>query len=337
MPNQRATEEYYKRQKKRTRKYKLDLTGQRYGRLVVLHEAEPIIGDDGKTIRRWLCKCDCGNETIVRHSGLRSGKTQSCGCLHREIVGNLHKTHGLSQGNKRLYKIWKEMRSRCSNPKNASYPKYGGKGIKVCKEWNERFVPFYEWSIANGYREDIAESGRNRLSIDRINNDGDYSPENCRWVTDDIQANNKSDSIPYDEKYVNCPVCGKPFVRTAIGHPKTCSYKCGCELRSRTHINTKDYTKICPECGKPFNAKRGGHFNDAVYCSVKCKDLSQSPIWEFNGERHHAIEWAEIVGINAHCLLHRKELGWTIEEILTTPLRGRRNVNKLQKDICSTE
>lgn len=239
------------------------------------------------------------------------------------------KTHGLSGKNKRLYKIWKEMRYRCNNPQNKSYPRYGGRGIKVCDEWNDSFIPFYEWSIVNGYKEDIAESGRNRMSIDRIDNDGDYSPENCRWADDFIQSHNKRVSIPLEEIYVNCPICGKPFVRKSRGKPLTCSYKCGFEHRKMLHKNTKDYSKICPICGKTFNAKRGGHYKNAVCCSKKCANLSYSPFWEYNGEKHRVIEWAEIIGINAHCLLHRKEMGWTIEEILNTPLRGRRNAKQI--------
>jgi len=251
--------------------------------------------------------------------------------LHKEIFGALKRTHGLSEDNKRLYKIWKEMRYRCNNPANKSYPRYGGRGIRVCDEWNNSFVPFYEWSMANGYKEDIAESGRNRLSIDRIDNDGDYEPSNCRWTTDAVQARNTRKSLSALEKYAVCPICGKPFVRTATGVPKTCSRECGNELSKRTvaEKNTKDYTKICPVCGKSFNAKRGGHYNDAICCSRKCANISYSPIWEYNGEKHHAVEWAEIIGINVHCLHHRKEMGWTIEEILTTPYRGKRNANKL--------
>ena len=131
--------------------------------------------------------------------------------------------------------------------------------------------------------------------------------------------------IKEKDRYRICPVCGKKYRVSKRNGAKTCSYECGFKLRSKTHPNTKDYTKICPICGKRFNAKRGGHFKNAVYCSRKCKDLSCSPIWEYNGESHRAIEWAEIVGINTHCLLHRKDLGWTIEEILTTPLGGKRN------------
>lgn len=232
------------------------------------------------------------------------------------------KTHGLSGKNKRLYKIWKEMRYRCNNPANKSYPRYGGRGIHVCKEWDESFIPFYEWAMANGYIEDIAESGRNRISIDRIDNDGDYSPDNCRWTTDEIQASNTRKSIPLSEKITECPMCGKKIIQKQRKGQVTCSYSCARKLWFQEHPNTKDYFKICPVCGKKFIAK--DHYDTRIHCSFECARLDKSPIWTFNGESHRVIEWAELVGINAHCLLHRKEMGWTIEEILTTPLRGKR-------------
>lgn len=315
----------------------MDLTGQRYGRLVVIGESDPILYPSGHKCRMWKCKCDCGNEAVVRHGNLRNGTTQSCGCLHKEIFGKVKRTHGLSEENKRLYKIWKEMRSRCNNPNNKSYERYGGRGIIVCQEWNDSFVPFYQWSMKNGYKEDISDSGRNRLSIDRIDNDGNYEPGNCRWTTNDVQANNKRKSLPKEIKYVNCPICGKQYIKTQRKGNKTCSRQCGIILRRITHPNTKDYTKICPVCGKSFNAKRGGHFKDAIYCSQKCSYLSKSPTWEYNGESHRVMEWSEIVGINAHCLYHRKEMGWTIEEILTTPFRGKRHGSKLQTGIRNSE
>lgn len=83
--------------------------------------------------------------------------------------------------------------------------------------------------------------------------------------------------------------------------------------------------KRCPICGESFNVKRGGHFNQAVYCSAKCRNISNSPVWEYNGEKLRVVEWAERLGVTPHCLLHRKELGWDIERILTTPLKGDNN------------
>lgn len=156
-----------------------DLTGQRFGRLTVLERAET--KSDRKT--RWLCRCDCGNETIVYGRYLRKGNTKSCGCYQKERAretGKSNSTHGLSHT--RLYVIWNGMVRRCHNPKAQRYDQYGGRGIFVCDEWRNDFMSFREWALANGYRED--------LSIDRIENDKGYSPDNCRWATDLDQANN---------------------------------------------------------------------------------------------------------------------------------------------------
>jgi len=221
-----------------------DLTGQRFGRLTVLKFAgRKPSGKQFKTM--WLCKCDCGNVKTIASGELGNGTTQSCGCLHKEFIGNLNKSHGLSGNNKRLYKIWKEMRYRCNNPTNKSYERYGGRGIKVCDEWNNNFVSFYKWSIENGYREDVAESGRNRLSLDRIDNDGDYEPSNCRWTTDHIQVLNKRISMTDDERYRVCPICGKKFEVTQRSCPKKyCSINCYQEARRR---NAKLQKNLCHE------------------------------------------------------------------------------------------
>lgn len=304
---------------------RIDLTGQRFGRLIVLERAEDHITKSGKKVKRWNCLCDCGNKKIVRHGELRNGHTQSCGCLHKEKVGAMNRTHGLSAKHDRLYPLWKSIKYRCYNKNSKSYKDYGGRGIKMCDEWLNNPKAFCDWAINNGYKEDKTDKGVNMLTIDRIDVNGNYCPENCRFVTNEVQAKNKRNSISEEDRYRICPVCGKKYRVSQRNGTKTCSYECGFKLRSKTHPNTKDYTKICPICGKRFNAKRGGHFKNAVYCSRKCKDLSCSPIWEYNGESYRAIEWAEIVGINTHCLLHRKDLGWTIEEILTTPLGGKRN------------
>jgi hypothetical protein len=154
----------------------VDISGQTFGRLTAIE----IAGRKYKTTL-WRCRCSCGNETIVFVAYLRSGHTKSCGCLRGEITSQRNYTHGERQT--RLYKIWAGMKQRCTNPKIAFFHRYGGRGIKVCEDWNV-FEPFRDWAIANGYRND--------LSIDRINNDGNYEPSNCRWITQSSQSRNTS-------------------------------------------------------------------------------------------------------------------------------------------------
>lgn len=160
---------------------KVDIAGVRFGRLVATERA----GTDKHRLILWRCKCDCGNEHIARHTDLRSGKTKSCGCLNREMVVKRSTTHGLSGNHnhrRRLYKIWIGMKGRCYNPKASGYKNYGGRGIIVCKEWLE-YMPFHQWAMSHGYQEN--------LTIERIDNDGNYEPDNCTWIPIGKQAMNK--------------------------------------------------------------------------------------------------------------------------------------------------
>lgn len=157
---------------------KKDLTGMRFGRLIVVCGAPNL--RDGRTA--WKCRCDCGNEKVVSGKELQNGSTKSCGCLTREILIARNTKHGKRYT--RLYRIWLMMKNRCSNSKDKFYKCYGGKGITVCDEWSKNFESFYNWAMSNGYA--------SNLTLDRINTDLGYCPENCRWATAKQQANNKT-------------------------------------------------------------------------------------------------------------------------------------------------
>lgn len=151
---------------------KVDLIGQRFGKLIVTER----IGPNRFRGILWQCKCDCGGSTRAMTSDLRKGKVRSCGCSHykdRQTLGGKPT---------RLYRIWKNMKKRCYNTRNPDYKYYGYRGIRVCEEWHE-FSPFNQWAMANGYRDD--------LTLDRINNDGNYEPGNCRWATRKEQAQHR--------------------------------------------------------------------------------------------------------------------------------------------------
>ena len=174
----------------------IDITNQRFGRLVAIKRS----GFSNRHAAIWECQCDCGNIVHVLSASLRCGDTKSCGCLKRDCgsqmiksitgEGSTHFKHGDAKAHNmaRLYYVWLAMKDRCRNPNNKRYKDYGGRGITVCEEWLRDYTAFRNWAMANGYD---PTAPRGACTIDRIDVDGNYCPENCRWVSMKVQNRNK--------------------------------------------------------------------------------------------------------------------------------------------------
>lgn len=193
----------------------IDETGNRYGRLTVICRA----GSTKGGIAQWLCQCDCGSKKVATGARLRRGETRSCGCLEQETrVSNgykrMHPSHGMSRS--RLYGVWSCMKKRCGNPTHPYYSDYGGRGISVCDEWAKSFSAFAEWALSHGYDENAPKG---KCTLDRIDPNGDYCPDNCRFADMVVQQNNRRDRsndvqvyLGQDGVYHASPNCGRKVV-----------------------------------------------------------------------------------------------------------------------------
>ena len=258
-----------------------DLTGKRVGKLTVIDYAYT---KNNKAY--WNCICDCGNKCVVTARNLITAMTQSCGCSKRESMRKVALKHGGS--GTRLYSIWCNMKDRCYNPNNKHYHRYGGRDITICSEWVNNFSSFESWALSHGYDD--------KLSIDRINNDAGYNPENCRWVTNKVQQNNRS-----------------------TNHLIT--YK----------GETMDVTEWADKVGIPAST-----LYDRLAYGWTLDEVFSKPIKQCNTEyylyedaSHTLSEWAQIKDMNYDVLYHRVvDQHMSIEEALTKPVgRGKVKFN----------
>ena len=207
---------------------KVDRIGERFGRLTIVEEKEPKLYKPRTYARIFLCKCDCGNMVVASYTNLKAGNVRSCGCLKKDCGKGILSNESQNQDKLRLHMIWKSMKNRCSANSGKHYKNYKLRGIS--EEWKNDFNTFYEWAINNGYYP--------TLSIDRIDGTKGYSPDNCRWATAKMQANN---------------------IRTNV-------------------------------------------------------------IITYNGESHTIPEWSQITNIPSYVIRNRRNYGWNVERILTTPV-----------------
>jgi hypothetical protein len=257
------------------------LTGQRFGRLLVLGMAEP------RTFQNWCrVRCDCGTEKEVSQSNLRNGHTGSCGCAGRERIGALHRTHGMTETSE--YGIWNMMKQRCANPNVPTFKRYGGRGISVCDVWRDSFEAFYR---------DMGPRPTAFHSIDRIDNDGNYCPENCRWATQPEQGLNTSK---------NRRVSYRGEALTVGEWARRASVK-----RLTLHQRLAR--------GWPIENAISG-----VRPSGQKKTRSDAIRYVFGGDTRTLKEWSGVVGIPLHTLKNRTFAGWPVARFLTTPARPKR-------------
>ena len=255
----------------------IDLTGQKIGFLTVLQRLPQYTHK--KTY--YKCKCDCGKEIITYYGNLASGHTKSCGCYMKKLASEMFSTHRKSSTV--LYKRWSGIKERCYSPNSTKYYRYGARGIKMCDEWKNDFIKFYDWSINNGFSEN--------LTIDRIDVNGDYCPENCKWSNNIEQANNKTNSrfITYKGK-------------------------------------TQTVAQWSRETGVAYDniiaRLRLGWDVDSIFT----KPADNKKYYDYNGEKLTIKDMARITGFSEVVIKTRLSKKWDIEKIMTQEPKIRREI-----------
>jgi len=250
-----------------------DLKGKKFGYLTVIRKDGTT--KDGNVI--WLCKCCCGKETKVASSNLVRNFITSCGCKRSKTISEKNKTHGKSRS--RIYLLWSRIKVRCDKVTCSQYKNYGGRGITYDRSW-EKFEPFYQWAINNGYQDN--------LTIERINVDGNYCPENCKWITFKEQARNKRNT--YRVKYKNKEYCVS-------------------ELAEIVGIKVDTLKK---------RLNKGISVEDAIKTTV----VKREKLLSYNNETYNMTQWEKKLGFKGGTLKERLKKGWSIKQAIETPLFG---------------
>lgn len=238
---------------------KLQLAGERFGRLKVIRE----IGTDknGKTV--WECQCDCGNSTSSIGSNLVSGKSMSCGCIKNEIASARARKHGM--GRTKIYSTWQNMKQRCYNEKCKSYKDYGARGIEVCPEWLNNPKSFFDWAMANGYDKN--------LTIERKDVNGNYCPENCCWISHPEQAKNKTVTKRIGERELALDVARENFIPPSTMYSRIRRGMSARDSVSKNNFKKKRIQQIEIESGKVINTYKS--VREAARAIKKsCSDIS---------------------------------------------------------------
>lgn len=300
-----------------------NIIGKRFGRLVVIGE------DYNKKTKRYKCVCDCGNISYPTKSSLVRGITKSCGCLQKEVMAKEKYKHGYSY--ERLYQVWSGMKQRCVNPNHVAYSQYGGRGIKVCDEWMNNYVSFREFMLTHGYD---PEAPFGECTIDRINNDGDYCPENCRVISVQEQQINKGDVFSFMLDGQRMTISGvaltKEITRSGIQY----RLKKGMSLEDA--INTplrkdktyeadgqvrtlKEWSGIMGVTVNVIYGRLLTHSFQEIYEEWKSSGLkvkeNKVKYFTVDGETHNQTEWGKILGI-PNTTLRYKLKKKTMEEIV---------------------
>ena len=245
--------------------------GDTFGRWTVIDE-----GFKGENHHmHYLCRCSCDKRTekYVDVHRLLNGSSKSCGCLKSELTSSRRMKHG--EAGTRLYHIWLGMKARCNNPNNNRYESYGGRGIQLCEEWNNDYTVFREWAYANGYNENIID-----CSIDRIDNDKGYYPQNCRWATNKEQCNNRRSNVVIEHNGI-----------------KKSATQWSEELGMDLYTILRRY-----KAGKPIDKKLITPKKDSLTI-------------EYNGEIHTIREWSEKSGIKRTTIIERYKKGMPLEDV----------------------